>query len=251
MRSPGILVDQYNNTISMNGKNGVVLMINGKPSYLPVSSVVQMLSSMPSSNIEKIELITTPPANFDAEGNAGYINIVLKTNNNVGTNGSFSVMTGYGKGILTNPSLNFNHRKGKVNIYGDGSYDLEKVYPAYISHYRKSTNEGRLTETFSDTRRDVFETNINARLGIDVQVSRKTIAGLLFTTYDRLYKMHAWNSNTVTTEKIRDSSMRIFNTERNHWFNYGANANMQHNFNETTSLTVNLNFILYINTQPV
>src|SRR6185295_2449053 len=163
MRSPGIMVDHYNNTISMNGKNGVVLMINGKPSYMPVSAVMQMLSSMPSSNIEKIELITTPPANFDAEGNAGYINIVLKTNNNVGTNGSFSVMTGYGKGIITNPSLNFNHRKGNVNIYGDGSYDLKKVYPAYISHYRKATNEGRLTETFSDTRRDVFETNINAR----------------------------------------------------------------------------------------
>ena len=251
MRSPGIMVDQYNNTISMNGKNGVVLMINGKPSYLPVSSVVQMLSSMPSSNIEKIELITTPPANFDAEGNAGYINIVLKTNNDVGTNGSFSVMGGYGKGILANPSINFNHRKGNVNIYGDGSYDLEKVYPAYISHYRKSTNEGRLTETFSDTRRDVFETNINARLGVDVQVSKKTILGLLFTTYDRLYKMHAWNTNTVTTEKIRDSSMRIFNTERNHWFNYGANVNLQHNFNDKTGLTINLNYILYRNTQPV
>jgi hypothetical protein len=251
MRSPGIMVDHYNNTISMNGKNGVVLMINGKPNYLPVSSIVQMLSSMPSSNIEKIELITTPPANFDAEGNAGYINIVLKTNNNAGTNGSFSVMGGYGKGIITNPSLNFNHRKGIINIYGDGSYDLKKVYPAYISHYRKATNEGRLTETFSDTRRDVLEINLNARLGIDIQAGKKTIFGILFTSYDRVYKMHAWNSNTVTTEKIRDSSMRIFNTERNHWFNYGVNANVQHNFNEKTSLTFNANYILYRNTQPV
>lgn len=251
MRSPGILIDHYNNTISMNGKNGVVLMINGKQSYLPVSSIMQMLSSMPSSNIEKIELITTPPANFDAEGNAGYINIVLKTNNDVGTNGSVSVMGGYGKGIITNPSLNFNHRKGIINIYGNGSYDLKKVYPAYISHYRKATNEGKLTETFSDTRRDVLETNINARLGIDIQASRKTIVGILFTTYDRLYKMHAWNTNTVTTEKVRDSSMRIFNTERNHWFNYGANANLQHNFDEKTNLSVNINYILYRNTQPV
>jgi hypothetical protein len=251
MRSPGIMVDHYNNTISMNGKNGVVLMINGKPSYMPVSAIVQMLSSMPASNIEKIELITTPPANFDAEGNAGYINIVLKTNNDVGTNGSFSVMTGYGKGMITNPALNFNHRKGNVNIYGDGSYDLKKVYPAYISHYRKSTNDGMLTETFSDTRRDVFETNINARLGVDVQAGKKTIVGVLFTTYDRLYKMKAWNSNTVTTEKVRDSSMRIYNTERNHWFNYGANANMQHTFNEKTNLTLNVNYILYRNTQPV
>lgn len=251
MRSPGIMVDQYNNTISMNGKNGVVIMINGKPNYMPVSAVVQMLSSMPSSNIEKIELITTPPSNLDAEGNAGYINIVLKTNNNAGTNGSFSIMTGYGKGVLAIPSLNFNHRKGNVNIYGDGSYNLEKVYPAYISHYRKATNEGRLTETFSDTYRDVTETNINARLGMDVQAGKKVIAGILFTTYDRVYKMHAWNTNTVTTDNSRDSSMRIFNTEKNHWFNYSLNANLQYNLREHSSITFNADYIYYRNFQPV
>ena len=198
MRSPGIMVDPYNNTISMNGKNGVVVMINGKPNYMPVSAVVQMLSSMPSSNIEKIELITTPPSNLDAEGNAGYINIVLKTNNNVGTNGSYSIMAGYGKGLLAIPALNFNHRKGNVNIYGDGSYNLEKVYPAYISHYRKSTNNGLLTETFSDSERDVTETNINARLGMDVQAGKKVIAGVLFTTYDRVYK------NIVCFHNVRE-----------------------------------------------
>ncbi len=71
----------------MNGKDGVELMINGKMSHVPVATVVEMLSGMSSGNIEKIELITTPPASFDAAGNAGYINIVLKENNNVGTNG--------------------------------------------------------------------------------------------------------------------------------------------------------------------
>jgi hypothetical protein len=95
-----VIVDHQNNLISMNGKNGVELMINGKISYIPMAAVVEMLSGMSSGNIEKIELITTPPASFDAAGNAGYINIVLKENNNIGTNGSYNLTAGYGKGLV-------------------------------------------------------------------------------------------------------------------------------------------------------
>ena len=118
-RSPGILVDRQNNSISMNGKSGLVIMINGRISRLPIASLVQMLAGMNAANIEKIELITTPPANFEAEGNAGYINIVLKTNTQYGTNGSYSLTAGYGEGLISAASLNFNHRKNKINFYGD------------------------------------------------------------------------------------------------------------------------------------
>jgi hypothetical protein len=72
-RSPGIMVDRQNNVISMLGKQGVNVLINGKLSYMPASSLIPMLEAMNAANIDKIELITTPPANFDAGGNAGYI----------------------------------------------------------------------------------------------------------------------------------------------------------------------------------
>ena len=121
-RSPGIVVDRQNNSLSMNGKNGIVVMINGKINHMPISAVMQMLASMTADNIEKIELITTPPANFDAEGNAGYINIVLKENNLFGTNGSYSLTAGYSRGETTEASINFNHRKGRVNLFGDYSF---------------------------------------------------------------------------------------------------------------------------------
>jgi hypothetical protein len=77
-RSPGVMVDHQNNIISMNGKSGVVLMMNGKKTYIPMPAAMQMLAGMSASNIEKIELINTPPANLDAEGNAGYIILYLK-----------------------------------------------------------------------------------------------------------------------------------------------------------------------------
>ena len=90
-RSPGVVINRQNNAISVVGKDGVVVMINGKTSYVPASSLVQLLDGMSADNIESIELITTPPSNFDAEGNAGFINIVLKKNVNLGLSGSYSL----------------------------------------------------------------------------------------------------------------------------------------------------------------
>jgi Carboxypeptidase regulatory-like domain len=60
-KSPGVVVNRQNNSIALNGKDGVVVMINGKVSRMPSDAVVQMLNGMNASNIEKIELITTPP----------------------------------------------------------------------------------------------------------------------------------------------------------------------------------------------
>ena len=76
-RSPGVQVNRLTKTISLVGKEGVVIMINGKISRMPSDAVVQMLEGMNADNIDRIELIHTPPSNFDAEGNAGIINIIL------------------------------------------------------------------------------------------------------------------------------------------------------------------------------
>jgi hypothetical protein len=97
-------------------------MINNKISHVPIESVIQMLDGMNADNIEKIEIITTPPANFDAEGNAGYINIVLKNSTQYGTNGSYSASVGYSKKIEAGANLNFNHRTEKLNIFGGYSF---------------------------------------------------------------------------------------------------------------------------------
>ena len=92
-------------------------MINNKIMRMPISLILQMLEGMPSGNIESIELITTPPANYDAEGNAGIINIILKTNGQFGTSGSITGTVGYGKGWVPAGSLNFTHKKEKFNHF--------------------------------------------------------------------------------------------------------------------------------------
>ncbi|HZG24994.1 MAG TPA: carboxypeptidase regulatory-like domain-containing protein, partial [Chitinophagaceae bacterium] len=96
-KAPGVTVDRQNDQISLRGKEGVIVQIDGKQTYLPMADVVALLRNMPSDNIDRIELITNPSAKYDAAGNSGIIDIRLKKNNNVGTNGSASVGAGSGR----------------------------------------------------------------------------------------------------------------------------------------------------------
>ncbi|HEV8084228.1 MAG TPA: outer membrane beta-barrel protein [Chitinophagaceae bacterium] len=249
-RSPGVTVDHQNNLISMNGKDGVVLIINGKMSHIPVSAVVQLLAGMPSSNIEKIELITTPPANFDAEGNAGYINIVLKENNNFGTNGSYSASLGYGKGWVEQASININHRKGKINLYGDVSYSrIKKPFP--IKSYSRVSYLGNITETQFTGHRNDTTIGFSARLGVDYQFNSRTIIGVLLSNNDRKYTQSESNESLIIINNNPDTIIKLNNNELNHWQNYSANLNLQHNFKEDEKLSLNLDYIYYSNYQPV
>jgi iron complex outermembrane receptor protein len=120
-KSPGVLIDKDDN-ISLSGKNGVRIYIDGKPSPLGGSDLAAYLKSLQSSQIEAIELITAPGAKYEAAGNAGIINIRLKKNKAYGTNGSVS--GGYNIGTFPkyNGSLSINHRNKKVNLYGNYNY---------------------------------------------------------------------------------------------------------------------------------
>lgn len=171
-RSPGIIVDEQNNLISMNGKNGVVVMINGRINYMPMAALVQMLAGMSADNIEKIELITTPPSNLDAEGNAGYINIILKSNSQYGTNGSYSISAGYGRGEITEASTNFNHRNNKLNFYGN--FTFSRIHsPQVFSFYRTVTNLGDITQTASIADRDVVRLYYSGTMGLDYEIGKE------------------------------------------------------------------------------
>lgn len=118
-RAPGIMIDHRNNSISMNGKSNVMVMLNGKLLRMPITQVVALLRGMRADDIEKIELLTTPGAKYDAEGDAGIINIVLKKNSNVGFNGNASATAGYGWGEKAGTSVQLGYNKW----YGSYSYN--------------------------------------------------------------------------------------------------------------------------------
>jgi len=137
-RSPGVTVDRNNNVLAMNGKQGVLVMLNGKLSRIPLTSLLPMLGGMNAGNIEKIELITTPPAQYDAEGNAGLINIVTKRNTNLGTNGSWTTNAGYGRWERAGVSGNVNRKTEKLSLFADYSGQMNHLIRLY--NFRRTMN---------------------------------------------------------------------------------------------------------------
>src|SRR5688572_7248127 len=124
-KAPGVLLDK-DDVISLAGKNGVRIYIDGKQSPLSGVDLAAYLRNIQSSEIEAIEIITNPSAKYDAAGNAGIINIKLKKNKSFGTNGSINL----GYGIAINPKYNtglaLNHRNKKINVFGNFNYNRNK-----------------------------------------------------------------------------------------------------------------------------
>lgn len=249
-RSPGITVDRHNNSISINGKNGVVLLMNGKVNYMPIASVVRMLAGMPADKLEKIELITTPPSNLDAQGNAGYINVVMKSNSEYGTNGSYTLTAGYMRGEITDGNINLNHRKGKVNLYGDYSFTRAHKKQS-ASFYHASTNQGKYVQNYSLSNRDAVETVHDIRAGIDYDLKKNLVIGALVSVYRRDWVMDASNSASVFNNQQLDTSIKVLIHEYHPTFSYDINLNLQRNFKAGEKLSMNVDYMHYLDVNPV
>jgi outer membrane receptor protein involved in Fe transport len=248
-RSPGIIVNRFNNSLSINGKGGVIVMINGKRNYMDISAVVQLLAGMPSANIERIEIITTPPANFDADGDAGIINIVLKANNQFGTNGSYSLTAGYNKGEQNTGSLNINHRKGKINLFGNYSYSRNRSKQLW-TNYHAVTNGTIFMEDYSESNRHPLGWQHDAQAGIDYEINKKTIIGALLTGSYRHWTMEADNKANVSADHTLDTTISIVNNELHTTGSYGININLQHSFKPDEKLSVNFDYLDYYDNNP-
>ena len=248
-RSPGVRVDRMSNSLSINGKGGVIVMINGKRNYMDISALVQMLAAMPSNNIERIEIITTPPANYDAEGDAGIINIVLKANNQYGTNGNYSVSAGYTRGFDGMGNLNFNHRQKNINLFGNyylyGSTSIQTY-----TNYRAVMYRDALKENYSENNRDPVMHQHNLQVGMDYEISKKSVIGVLATGYYRSWDMVSTNYAWVSTNRKVDTTATVINDELHLTGNLGINLNWQQTFKENEKLTMNFDYLHYGDDNP-
>jgi len=132
-RSPGVIIDQQSSAISLNGKSGVMVMLDGKLLRLSADQVAALLNGMTADDIDKIELLATPPAKYDADGNAGLINIVTKKNKQAGTSGSITASAGYGKGDKASADINLNHNSGKISLNATYDYAHDHSYALLLA----------------------------------------------------------------------------------------------------------------------
>jgi len=172
-KSPGVHVDK-DERIEMRGKNNVLVYLDGKPTYLSSSDLAAMLKNMQSTDVESIELITNPSAKYDAEGNAGIINIKLKKNKKFGTNGSLNLGVGYGKYLKQNEGINLNYRNKKVNVFGGYSFNSGKRFE--FQHLDRIQNGVRYNLASENNHTD--ETH-GLRVGADYYVNAKSVLGVM------------------------------------------------------------------------
>ena len=248
-KSPGVTVNKQNNTIAVNGKNGVVVMINDKITYMPMEALVQLLAGISAGNIEKIELITTPPAKYDAEGNAGYINIVLINNPNAGFNGSYFLTAGYGKKELGSAGVNFNYRTAKINMYGNYAFNYDHSIQRGMG-FTQITKGGNIIANSSFSDRDCLRKVHNVRIGLDYQLDSSTIIGALVSGYNNRWTMLADNGATVHINNSLDTTITTIDREINHWQNLMTNFNFQHTFKPGKVLYFDANYIYYKDDNP-
>ncbi|HWN89298.1 MAG TPA: TonB-dependent receptor, partial [Chitinophagaceae bacterium] len=191
-RSPGVLID-VNDNISMRGKTGIIIYLDGKPSPMSGADLVNYLRSLPSNAIERIELITNPSARYDAAGNAGIIDIRMKKDQRFGTNGSFTA--GYGQGIYpkANTGINFNYRNKKVNLFG--SYNFS--YRMGLNHLLLDRNfytDGQFTgQDLKDNFTKIPLYLNTVRFGADFYPNKKTVYG--FVVNSNLNTFKPYNNN--------------------------------------------------------
>ncbi len=250
-KSPGVIVNKQGGTIAMNGKNGVNVMINGKLNYMPADALVQMLNGMSANNVERIELITTPPAKYDASGNAGYINIVLVDNPDIGFNGTYALTLAAFRGTAPAANIDFNYRTQKGNLYASYSFLRQEntIYPI-IEGNRKIIYQGRTTETGSKSDRLPVQRNHNIRLGYDYQLGKKTTLGLLTAAYNNKWTMDAVNNTTVKVNNSLDTIIKGNTDEINAWKHWMGNINLQHIIKTGEDITFNADYLFYDDNNP-
>ncbi|MEB2785591.1 outer membrane beta-barrel family protein [Algoriphagus persicinus] len=249
-KSPGILVNRQNNSMSLSGKNGVVIMMNGKRFRMPIEAAYQMLAGMNSSDVEKIEIMTVPPANYDADGDAGFINIVMKRDNEmIGTNGSFTVGQGYGSGYNGNLSVNLNHQGPKFNWFTllSSSYvDQVQIYES-----QRRNNDG-IQDIGINSIADRVSTRkaINYQAGFDYNLGKNTILSALVSGYENRWNMTAETDTESFYSISPDTLVTMTTIEENYWSHIMGNINLQHTFEKGQVISTNLDYLTYKNSNP-
>ncbi|MEM8558103.1 MAG: TonB-dependent receptor, partial [Bacteroidota bacterium] len=248
-RSPGVVVNEQSNTISMLGKDGVQVLLDGKLSYIPADGLVAFLDGLNADTIEQIELITTPPAEFDAEGNAGFINLVLKEQLSDGLSGSTTLTGGYGRGAVASASADARLRQGPLTVFGNVAFQWQGQDQS-INTYLETQNGGAFLVTPTETDRDPVRRNVNGRLGLDYALSDRTTVGGLIAGYDNRWSMDAINQSAVSINGTPTTAIVSANEEINHWQHLMGNVNVRHTLASGLRTSLDLDALRFDNDNP-
>ncbi|MBC7571418.1 MAG: TonB-dependent receptor [Spirosoma sp.] len=228
-KAPGVLIDPNDNII-LQGKNGVRVFIDGKPSPLGPADLAIYLRTLQATDIDAIEIITQPSARFDAQGNAGIINIRLKKNKNFGTNGSATLGLAMGKYYPKyNGSVSLNNRTKKTNLFATYSQRNARDW-SFINLYREQS--GQFFDQRSET--TTWSAAHNARLGADWFLNRFSTLGVLLDGTFRDATGSTLGRTPIGTLPDRTATQLLIANNSNTSNRVNGNANLNYRFADTS-----------------
>lgn len=257
-KSPGVTVDNDGN-ISLRGKQGVIIMMDGKLTYLSGADLANMLKNMPASALDQIEIMTNPSSKYDASGNSGVINIKTKKGKNGGFNGS--IMVGLTSSIYkpddavylmpkTQNSFNFNWRKNKINFFGN--YNPNTFTGRNVQNLENKfldDNNNIVGYNSTESRFKFRNNNHTLKLGLDWYANKKNIFGIVASGFT--FSGHP-TPNTIAD--IQDANGQLqsrlaSHTDNDIKFNNGTlNLNWKHSFDTIgRELTADFDYVVYSN----
>ena len=209
-RAPGVL--ESGAGFQLRGKT-VAVLLDGKTTNLSGEDLKNLLSSMPGSSLDQVEVIANPSARYDANGGA-VINLITTKSRKLGTNGTATVGLGAGQYGRYNAGLSLNHRTDKLNVYG-GLDRLENQTYTSTSTVRSNSGEFYISENGREVR---HQQNNSARLGLDYELSKTTSAGILvkglLNTRDRDGQTLAVLRGEAAGEPLAISRVRTLGTSQ-------------------------------------
>ncbi len=247
-KSPGISVDKDGN-ISLKGKEGVLVLIDGRETRLSGTDLANYLRTINASQLESVEIMTNPPARFDASGTSGVINIKTKKLKQVGYNGSMNLGYSQGRYPKFNEGLNMNYRKNKVNLFSNISHNYNHNFSQLEIHrtFRDKVTKDVLTYFDQLAVMQNRTNNYNARVGIDFFPNAKTTWGVVISGYysDR---NNSSNNNTYISNGSGNLQSRTLAKTPGHqpWKNFSSNVNFRRVLDSAGSdISADFDFVIY------
>ncbi|WP_316843035.1 outer membrane beta-barrel protein [Pedobacter gandavensis] len=241
-KTPGIIVNQ-DNSITLNGTSGALVMINGRQTYLQAEELAQLLKTMSASDLKSIEVIKNPSAEYDAAGTGGIVNLVLQKSIAEGFNGSINNGIAYGLSLKQNTNMNLNFRQGKVNLFGSYNHNF--------GHFAMDYDNDRTTngKIYLNSNHDVDKRHsMGSTVGLDYAIDTTKTLGMvmnanfsggggLITPITNIYDQ----STNQLLQTLKSNS--DYPEQKAH--RYNANLNYRYKGNNRTTLDIDADYGIF------
>jgi hypothetical protein len=244
---PGVTVDK-DGKISLKGRSGVLVLLDGKPTYLSGEALSTLLTGMNASQILQVELMDNPPAKYDAAGNAGIINIKTKKNTQFGFHGTLN--TNYAQGYYPkiNNNISLNYQGGPWNVFANYNFNVNnyftRIYALRTYFKYDGVTAASLLEQPSFLKGKAITHSL--KTGVDYSFNPNTSLGITLTglNLDR-----TGNSNNparwMKPNGQLDSLMNTISTNGTNWDNLGGAFHFKHNFSPNREISADVDVFGY------